>query len=77
MTIKIVLDACVIIYFDLEQIQLIDAFLQFLDKAKEYEIVISTDNFEEVENRYHSAAKRKLSSKSHFNVITIEIKKKN
>jgi putative PIN family toxin of toxin-antitoxin system len=70
-TIKIVLDACVIIDLDLEQIQLIDAFLQFLDQVKEYEIFISTDNFEEVENRYHSAAKRKLSSKSHFNVITI------
>lgn len=60
MTIKIVLDACVLIDLDLPEIDLIDTFIKFLQEKKNYEIMISNINFTEISNGVHSNMKRKL-----------------
>lgn len=75
MTIKIVLDACVLIDLDLPNVDLIDTFIHFITNNSNYAVMISDENFDEISNNQHSKMKRKLTRSKNFSVIPINEKK--
>lgn len=72
LTIKIVLDASVLIDFDTDRVDLNNIFIKFVNDSKNYEIIISQVNFDEIENRFHSEMKRKLLNINNFIVKPLD-----
>jgi len=72
LTVKIVLDACVLIDLDLPQVDLIGTLIKFMSKNSNYKIIISDENFDEIKNSIHSRMKRELASTPEFAVVPID-----
>lgn len=72
MTVKIVLDACVLIDLDLPQVDLIGTLIKFIKNNDNYRFMISNENFDEILNHIHSRMKRDLSSTTEFTVVPID-----
>jgi len=72
LTIKIVLDASVLIDIDTNRVNLVDTFINFVNSKKNYEIIMSQINFDEVANLYHSEMKRRLGKIDNFIVKPLD-----
>lgn len=75
MTVKIVLDACSLIDLDLPHVQLIDTLIEFLKEKRNYEVMISEVNFNEITNNPHSQMKRKLTQSGILSIKKPDITK--